>query len=255
MVGRVYEAVLSGSAAMHVTAGAFVVAASAVSVGALVQGSVGFGVNLLAAPFVAIVEPAALPATLVLVALPLALAVLRREHHGVAWSALPWMVLGAVPGTLLGLVIVGHVSATELAIVVGGVTILGVALSIASGPIEVTPTAAFTAGFVSNLFGTASSVGGPPVALLFQHHPGPVARSTLGGFFAATAVLSLVGYVVTGHITVAQLVFALELSPFMVGGLLLSRRLHGLVDAGWLRPVVLALSAIAGLIAIGRAVV
>ncbi len=240
---------------MHVDLGAFLVAASAVFVGALVQGSVGFGVNLIAAPFVAIVEPAALPATLVLVALPLAIAVLRREHHGVAWSALPWMALGALPGTVLGLVIVSRVSATELAVLVGGVTILGVVLSALSGPIRVTPTAAFTAGFASNLFGTASSVGGPPAALLFQHHPGPVARSTLGGFFAATAVLSLVGYLVTGNVTTDQAVFALELSPFMVGGLLVSRQLHGIVDAGWLRPGVLALSAIAGVIAIVRAVV
>jgi uncharacterized protein len=255
MVDRVYGAVLSGSPDMHVGVGEFVVAASAVSFGALVQGSVGFGANLLAAPFVAIVEPAALPATLVLVALPLAVAVLRREHQRVAWSALPWMALGAVPGTVLGLVIVSRVRAAELAVVVGGVTIVGVALSLLSGPIRVTPGAALAAGFCSNLFGTASSVGGPPAALLFQHHPGPVARSTLGGFFAVTAVLSLTGYLITGNITVEQALFALGLSPFMVVGLVGSRHLHGFVDTGWLRPAVLALSAAAGLIAILRAVV
>jgi len=251
---RVYGAGLSGSPAVHVGVGAFVVAATAVSVGAVVQGSIGFGLNLLSAPFVAIVVPRALPATLVLVAFPLAVTLLAREHAHVHRRALPWLVLGAVPGTTLGLLIVGHVSSTELAIVVGSITLLGVALSVLSPPVAVTPATAFAAGLVSNVFGTASSVGGPPVGLLFQHHPGPEARSTLSGFFATSALLSLIGYVLTGNITVDQLRFAAELLPFMVGGFWISRHLHGRVDQGWLRPTVLALSATAGAVAILRAV-
>ncbi len=239
---------------MHVGVGAFVVAATAVSVGAMVQGSIGFGLNLLSAPFVAIVVPRALPATLVLVAFPLAVTLLVREHPHVHRRALPWLVLGAVPGTAAGLLIVGHVSSVDLAIVVGGITLLGVALSIVSPPVAVTPVTAFVAGLASNVFGTASSVGGPPVALLFQHHPGPAARSTLSAFFASSALLSLVGYVLTGNITVDQLRFAAELLPFMVGGFWISRHLRGQIDRGWLRPTVLALSAAAGTVAILRAV-
>ncbi|HSO95895.1 MAG TPA: sulfite exporter TauE/SafE family protein [Acidimicrobiia bacterium] len=239
---------------MHVGIGAFLVAATAVSVGSVVQGSVGFGLNLLAAPFVALVIPEALPASLVLVAFPLAVSTVGREHDAVEWRALRWMLLGAVPGTLIGLAIVGVVDATQLAIVVGAVTLSGVALSVLSPPIPVTSGSALTAGFLSNVFGTASSVGGPPVALLFQHRPGPVARSTLGGFFATSAVMSLIGYAATGTITGDQAVFAATLAPFMVGGLWASRHLHPFVDSGWLRPAVLTLSAIAGAAAIARGV-
>ena len=239
---------------MHVGIGAFVVAATAVSVGSVVQGAVGFGLNLLAAPFVALVIPEALPATLVLVAFPVAVSTVAREHHAVEWRALRWMLLGAVPGTLIGLAIVGQVDASQLAVVVGTVTLAGVALSVLSPPIPVTPGSSLAAGFCSNVFGTASSVGGPPVALLFQHRQGPVARSTLGGFFATSAVMSLVGYVATGTITGDQALFAVTLAPFMVGGLWASRHLHPFVDSGWLRPTVLMLSAIAGTAAILRAV-
>ncbi len=235
---------------MHVSVGAFVVAAAAVSAGSVVQGSVGFGLNLLAAPFVAIVVPAALPATLVLVALPLALGTFRREHHAVARSPLRWMLVAAVPGTLLGLIIIGRIDAADVAILVGAITLAGVVLSVVSPPVTTNRVTSLTAGFASTVFGTASSVGGPPVALLFQHHDGPAARSTLSAFFAATAALSLLGYLATGHITLNQLFFALSLLPFMVTGLWVSRHLHGLVDAGWLRPAVLALSALAGSIAI-----
>jgi uncharacterized protein len=239
---------------VQVGIGAFVVAAMAVSLGSVVQGSVGFGLNLLSAPFVALVVPEALPATLVLVAFPLAVSTVVREHHAVEWHALRWMLLGAVPGTLLGLAIVGQVDASELAVIVGAVTLAGVILSVGSPPIPVTRATALVAGFVSNLFGTASSVGGPPVALLFQHRRGPVARSTLGGFFATSALLSLVGYVATGTVTGDQALFAVTLAPFMVAGLWASRHLHPFVDGGWLRPAVLVLSAVAGTAAIARAV-
>jgi hypothetical protein len=55
-------------------------------------------------------------------------------------------------------------------------------------------------------------------------------------------------------VTGDQALFALALAPFMVGGLWASHHLHPFVDSGWLRPVVLTLSAIAGLAAIARAV-
>jgi uncharacterized membrane protein YfcA len=230
----------------------FVVAASAVLVGSVVQGSIGFGVNLLAAPFVAIVVPEALPATMTLVALPIAITTVRREHHAVDRLALPWMLVGAVPGTLIGLGIVSEVSGESLALVVGSVTLVGVLLSTVVPPLPHRASAAFAAGFLSNIFGTASSVGGPPVALLFQHREGPTARSTLGAFFAVSATMSLVGYLITETVTLDHLWFALGLAPFMVAGLWSSRHLHRHVDGGWLRPAVLALSAIAGAAAIVR---
>jgi len=121
---------------VQVGIGAFVVAATAVSVGSVVQGAVGFGLNLLAAPFVALVIPEALPATLVLVAFPLAVSTVAREHHAVEWRALRWMLLGAVPGTLIGLAIVGQVDSSQLAVVVGTVTLTGVVLSVVSPPIR-----------------------------------------------------------------------------------------------------------------------
>jgi uncharacterized protein len=177
-----------------------------------------------------------------------------RKHEALEGPTLQWMLVGAIPGTAGGLVIVGQVDAAGLAILVGAVTLVGVAMSVLSPPVAVRPSTSATAGLLSNLFGTASSVGGPPVALLFQHRPGRVARPTLSAFFAVSASLSLVGYLATGTVTLDQLRFTLMLAPFGVGGFWLSRHLHGLVDAGWLRPAVLSLSAVAGLTAILRAV-
>ena len=239
---------------MHVGIVEFAVAATAVLIGSVVQGSIGVGLNMISAPFVALVVPEALPATLVIVALPISLTTLLREHHALDRVALPWMVAGALPGTALGLLIVRAAGVSELAIIVGGTTLSGVILSVFAPAIRTTARTALAAGFFSNLFGTASAVGGPPVALLFQHRTGPIARATLGAFFLTSASLSLIGYVAAGTIAADQVLFAFALMPLMVVGLWSSRHFHGFVDGGWLRPAMLILSAIAGTAAIIRGI-
>ena len=160
------------------------------------------------------------------------------------------MLLGAVPGTVVGLVIVRLVSGDALAVVVGAIALVGVVLSIVTPPIRIDARSASVAGLVSQSFGTAASVGGPPVALLYQHHGGPVIRSTLGAFFALTGVLSLAGLAAIGKVAGWQILLALALVPAMVTGFWLSRHLHGHVDRGWMRPAILVLSALAGTAAI-----
>lgn len=236
------------------TVAGFLVAVAVIIFGSVVQGTIGFGLGLLSAPFIAIAIPDAIPVVLVMVAWPIGGVTAMREHHALDHFALRWMLVGAVPGTLIGLWIIHLASASTLGVIVGITTLLGVLATIVSPPIPVTRTSACTAGLIGNITGTAASVGGPPVALLFQHHRGPIVRSTLGAYFAISATLSVVGYGVTGTITEDKLWLVLALLPAMLFGAWLSKHFHGLVDAGWLRPSVLVLSSIAGVIAILRGV-
>ena len=237
---------------MHVTVAAFLVAAGVIIFGSIVQGTIGFGLGLLAAPFIAIVMPQAIPVTLVLVAWPIGAVTATREHHALDHFALRWMLVGAIPGTVIGLLIIHAAPASTLAVIVGITTLLGVLVTVVSPPVPVNRTSASTAGLIGNITGTAASVGGPPVALLFQHHRGPIVRSTLCAYFAISATLSVIGYAVTGEMTRQRVLLALALLPAMLFGAWLSKHFHGLVDKGWLRPSVLTLSAIAGSIAILR---
>jgi uncharacterized membrane protein YfcA len=230
------------------------VCAAAVLVGSIIQGSIGLGLNIISAPVMAIVAPEALPATLVLLSTPIAIAGVIHEHHARDRVALPWLLVGALPGTLVGLVIVEAADTRALAIIIGSTALIGVVLSMFSPPVHATPRTSLAAGFLSNLFGTATAVGGPPVALLFQHRTGPIARATLSAFFATSGTLSLVGYLATGELSGDQAELALGLAPIMVVGVWASRRFHAQVDGGWLRPTLLVLSALAGVTAIVRAV-
>jgi uncharacterized membrane protein YfcA len=239
---------------VDVTVAGFLVAAAVIVFGSIVQGTIGFGLGLLSAPFIAIAIPEAIPVVLVMVAWPIGGVTAAREHHALDHFALRWMLVGAVPGTLIGLWIIHLASPSTLGVIVGCTTLLGVLATIVSPPVPINRTTACSAGLIGNITGTAASVGGPPVALLFQHHRGPTIRSTLGAYFAISATLSVIGYAATGEVTVDRLLLTLALLPAMLLGAWLSKHFHVFVDAGWLRPSVLVLSSIAGAIAILRGV-
>jgi uncharacterized membrane protein YfcA len=231
---------------VHLSATELVVALAAVLVGAFVQGTVGFGINILAAPVMALVEPEALPATLILAAFPLATGMLVREHRAIDQRGLRWLILGRLPGTVVGVVVVTTLPSDGLAAVIGALVIVAVAMSWVAPPLSVTPTSAFVVGVISGAMGTASSIGGPPPALLYQHHPGAVLRSTTAALFVVGTTLSAAALAIAGEVSGSDVVLAIALTPAIAGGLLLSHLLAGRIDAGWLRPGVLVVAAIAG---------
>ena len=49
------------------------------------------------------------------------------------------------------------------------------------------------AGLLSGFAGTATSIGGPPLALLYQHSDRPGVRTTLAVYFTTGAAISLTG--------------------------------------------------------------
>ena len=235
---------------MHFGVVAILVGMVAVLAGSLAQGSIGFGLNTLSAPFIALVAPQVLPVAIVLAAIPSVIAILAREHHALDRPLLGWMLLGALPGTLAGLAILSAVDPHGVSTIVGIITLTSVALSVLRLRVHVKPTTAVAAGLTSNTFGTAAGVGGPPVSLLLQYHRGPETRATLSAFFLVSAIASIIGYAATGEIHGFQVVYALILLPPIALGVWASKHLHAQVDGGWLRPAVLVISAIAGLAAL-----
>jgi uncharacterized membrane protein YfcA len=229
-----------------------VLVALAVGVGALVQGSIGFGSNLVAVPVLALANPEALPATLTLVVIPLVTAMAIREHHHMDRVGVTWITLGRIPGTALGAWVVAVVSGATLSVLLGGGVLVAVALTAFSGPVPVNRVTTTSAGFASGVMGTATSIGGPPMALLYQHHEGAVLRATLAWAFAFGTALSLVGLLIGGVIHLWHLALAAALLPALAIGLALSAFVVGRIEGRWLRPAVLAFAAATAVLAIVR---
>jgi uncharacterized protein len=100
--------------------------------------------------------------------------------------------------------------------------------------------------------GTATSIGGPPVALLYQRHEGPVMRSTLAVTFGVGLLISLAGQAAVGAVSGWHVLLALSLLPGTAAGLVVARRLAHRLDGAWLRPAVLTLAGLTGTVAMVR---
>jgi uncharacterized membrane protein YfcA len=79
---------------------AFLVLFVAVGLGAVVQGSVGFGFALVVVPALTLIRPEVLPATVLLLTLPMALTMAVRERHAMNISGLAYLLFGRVVGSL-----------------------------------------------------------------------------------------------------------------------------------------------------------
>lgn len=230
----------------------FGVVFATVFVGALVQGAIGFGLNLLVVPIVAALRPEALPAAAIVLALPMTLGSALREHRHIDRPAILWTSLGRLPGVAIGAWVVSVLETETLALVIGGIVLAGVGMSLASPRIRIDRASQAVVGFVSGVMGTASSIGGPPMALLYQREPGPVVRATLGATFLVGVVLSLGALALAGEARAFHWWFGGAMTPAVLLGLWASRRLHARLDGGWLRPCVLAVSGVSAIAVLVR---
>ncbi len=220
-----------------------VAAGLAVLVGAAVQGSVGIGLGLLAAPVFALADPTLVPGTILLMTSVMPLLTAWRERHHVDWRGLGFALLGRVPGTAVGVYIVATQPPSTTAVVVGVVVLGAVALSVTAWEARPTPRALLTAGLISGVGGTATSIGGPPVALLYQRSGGATLRGTMGMYFLIGNVTSVLALAVAGEVAERDVTRAAFLMPFLLTGFLLSGPLRRHVDGTRLRVAVLVVSA------------
>jgi uncharacterized membrane protein YfcA len=232
-----------------VVIGALLVVAA---VGGIIQGVIGFGFALIAVPVLALVEPDALPVTVMLMAIPMTIVMALRERAHIDVGGFATIMVGRVIGIAGGVVLLSVVPESSLTVLVGAMVLLGVALSVGGLDIEPTRWVNVGAGVLSGVMGTTSAIGGPALAVVYQSRPGPELRSTLALSYLAGIVLAVGALGAVGWVHEWQFVLALELIPGLLLGLWLSFRLAPVLDRGWLRPAVLVFAAIAGVIIVVR---
>ncbi len=215
------------------------------ALGAWVQGGVGFGSALVSAPLLALVDTAFVPGPITLVTAVLNIAMIRSNDRAAFDRSIRWSMAGLLPGTVAAgvtlTILTEHGLGIAFAVIVG----VAVLLTGAGWRVAKTPTTLLGAGIVSGFMGTISGIGGPPVALLYQHDRGPTLRATLPRYFLVGSAITLVTLVVVGRLGRDELVRAAVLVPGMLVGLSGSRWLATHVDRRTARPFVLGLSALA----------
>ncbi|MFB9903926.1 sulfite exporter TauE/SafE family protein [Allokutzneria oryzae] len=212
--------------------------------GAVIQGAVGYGLNLLAGPLLALIDPMLVPVPVLMIACVQAALAVLREHRHTDWRGVGWAMLGRVPGNVLGVLAVAALPLTQFNLVIGLSVLACVGLSLLSLRLEPTRPGLVVAGVASGAFGTASSIGGPPIALLYQHSSGPTVRATLGAYFLLASVSSVVTLWIAGQVRVEHLGAAAVLLPFMLAGFAVSGPLRKFLGGSRLRYAVLAVAGV-----------
>jgi uncharacterized membrane protein YfcA len=232
-----------------------IAAAWVVLVGAaLVQGSVGFGMALIASPLVALIDPLLVPGPIISVGLVLSGLIAFRERQAIDFSGLTWALPGLLGGVLAGALVVSVTPPARIGIVLGTLVLIAVGMSIAGLHVSPTPQHIFWASLLAGFMSTTSSIPGPPLALLYQRATGARLRGTLAPLFLVCGVFSLSALTSVGRCGWGELRTGLSLAPGVVLGFSLSTSAARWLDRATLRPAVLAVSAAAAVGAIIRGV-
>lgn len=236
------------------TATEYVVIAAAIVMGSCLQASIGFGLGMLAAPVVALVDPSLVPGTLIMLATLVTLAVTVRERESIDFSGTGWALVGRVPGTIAGALLLAAIPERALATLLAGVVLFGVLLT-SLGWIPVPrPRNLMLAGATSGVLGTATSIGGPPMALMWQSSSGPKLRGTMAGFFLVGSVMSIGALAITGAVHAETFRTCALLIPAMLAGYALSRRVNGLLTPKRQRWTAIAMSTVGATVLISHEV-
>ena len=220
--------------------------------GATLQGSVGFGMGLLASPILILIDPGFVPGPILLSTTVLTVLLVYRERTAIDFHGIQWAMVGRLVGTVLASAILLVVSADQLVLLIGVFILSAVGMSLSGFRFDPIRPVLVVAGMLSGLLGTVASVGGPPMALVYQHAEGARIRSTMSGFFLLGTILSLGALWYVGRFGVHEIQLTLVMLPSVLPGFVLSKWTAVYVDRGYVRPAVLSVAAGAGLLVIIR---
>ncbi len=222
------------------------------TLGALLQGSVGFGLGLLSVPLLVLIDPVYVPGPVLLAAFFLNLFIFLRERHAIHIKSLHWAVVGRIVGAMIGALLLLAIPQKSVSVMFGVMVLTAIGINLAGFNLKITSKNIFSAGIASGIMGTTSSIGGPPMALIYQKQKGPTVRGTLSGIFIFGTIISLIALAVIGRFGLTEIKATAVLMPGVALGFVLSNRSTKILDRGFTRPAVLITSAISGIAVILR---
>jgi uncharacterized membrane protein YfcA len=225
-----------------------------VACGGILQGAVGFGSNLVAAPFLLLIDESFVPAPVVVGSLVLNTMMIRREGRAAYDESIKGAMVAQIPGAIAAGVVLARLPSRALSLLFAAIVVLAVLLSIAGWHLRPTRRTLIGAGVASGFMGTFSGIGAPPLALVYQRAPGPTLRATLCRFFLVGGFVSLAVLAVAGAIDGDTARACLITAPASAVGFALSSGPARWLDRRSVRPYILALSTAAAVAVIVREV-
>jgi len=175
---------------MDLTTPEYLLAFGIVATGAVLQGSIGFGLALVAAPVLVMIDPGLVPGPLLIVGLPFMFMLAWKERTFVDYRSMTIPLVGQVLGMLVALVLLHFSNARSLSVIVALVVLLGAGLSFSGLKPSVNNRSFLLGGVLAGFMGMTSSMPGPALALVYQHVSPARMRGTLAPFSSSGASLA-----------------------------------------------------------------
>lgn len=220
--------------------------------GAIVHGSVGIGLGLVAAPALVSIDPAFAPGPLLLAGQIVgARHVLAEYKHAelMAWKrglyGLPFGVAGA-------LILLATVSNKVMAIIVGSLTAAAAALLLMGWDLARTPKAEMGAGAACAFASLTAGMPGPPLVCVYSDMKPSTMRPTASLLILSVAFVGFISLLISGNFGSHEFELLLWLVPGVLMGLFASRWVRPFLDKPWFRPLVLVIALIGGVALVAR---
>lgn len=165
----------------------------------------GFGFALIATPLLAMVLPLKTVIVLVLViTLVLRFTTMYRTRRDFHWGTVATTTLGCILGMVPGSLVLKYIGARELQLFLSVVLLLATLLMSLEYTLKIKNVlwGRLGAGFLSGFFGSATSVGGPPLVLYFlnEHTEKTLMRANMIWIFGLSSTFTLLVYYLVGNI-------------------------------------------------------
>ena len=230
-----------------------ILAVAVVAIGTAIQASIGFGLAMVSAPILLLIDRNLVPAPLIAAMLLLVIWMAYADRHAINMSHFKAALAGRVIGTIPAAFLVGAVSVVTFDMIFGSLVLLAVVMSLVHPNVQVTPRNIFFATIAAGFMGTISSIGGPPQALVYQNARGAELRANLSALFVMGCTMSLIALSVVGLFHLHDLLYSLILFVGVVIGKSGSGPLRRLIDRHTARPFLLGLCAVSSMLVLGRA--
>ena len=222
------------------------------TLGAALQGSAGYGMALLVSPILLLIAPTLIPGPLISAAFFLTILMLIREKQSIDFKGLQWASIGMIIGVTVGTLLLYRIS-TELVSIVFAISILfAVLISISGFKFKPEPWVVLLAAIIAGFMGIITTTAGPPLAIVYQESEGGHLRSMIGGVFIIGSIASFISLAIIGRFGVNEFLHSLILYPGILLGYLVSNKVIRNFDNAVIRPLVLGISALSGIVILIR---
>jgi uncharacterized protein len=228
-----------------------VLAVTIVFVGSATQASIGIGLGLLAAPTLTLIDPAFIPGALTVSVVPLTVGMTIRELDHVDRRIFR-AAIGRLAGVIAGAWVASQADQGLIAAVIGFSVLLAVVGSATGVHFATSRRNLMIAGTAAGFTGTVAGIGGPPMALTYQHSDPRTLRATLAAFNTIGSAFTIPSLAIAGVIGRRELRLAALLVPGVLLGLWFGRIGIARLPADRVRPFVLVACATSAVVLLLR---